>query len=180
MADRFLAPRAGRMTPSGSTQRRRGGEIVAVQQRGSAPVPARWEPLQDIERVTDRMRRMLDETFGEWPSALRQAGAWSPSVDIEELDDAYLVEAELPGVKADDVDIELAGNELSISGELKEKERRGVLRTQTRRVGRFDYRVRLPEQLDPEKVEADLKEGVLTIRVPKSERASRKKIQITS
>jgi HSP20 family protein len=151
---------------------------MAVQQRGTSRAPVRWEPLQDIERVTDRMRRMLDETFGDWPSALQQAGAWTPSVDIEETDDAYAVEAELPGVKRDDVDIELSGNELSISGEVKETERKGVLRKQTRHVGRFEYRVRLPEQLDPEQVEADLKDGVLMVRVPKSERAARKKIEI--
>jgi HSP20 family protein len=151
---------------------------MAVQQRSPTRVPTRWEPLQDIDRVTDRMRRMLDETFGDWPSALERVGAWSPSVDIEETDDAYVVEAELPGVKRDDVDIELSGNELSITGEVKETERKGVLRKQTRRVGRFEFRVRLPEQLDPDEVDADLKDGVLTIRVPKSEKAARKKIEI--
>jgi HSP20 family protein len=151
---------------------------MAVQQRGSTHVPTRWEPLQDIDRVTDRMRRMLDETFGDWPSALERAGAWSPSVDIEETDDAYVVEAELPGVQRDDVDIELSGNELSITGEVKETERRGVLRKQTRRTGRFDYRVRLPEQINPDSVDADLKDGILNVRVPKSERAARKKIEI--
>jgi hypothetical protein len=60
-----------------------------------------------------------------------------------------VLEAELPGVRQEDVDIELVGNELAISGELKEKERTGVVRRRTRRTGRFDYRVALPEQVDP-------------------------------
>src|SRR5918912_2900300 len=105
----------------------------------------RWEPLQELEQVTERMRRMLDETFGaglgRWPSLFQETGGWSPFVDIEERDDAYVLEAELPGVKRDDVNIELVGNELAITGELKDRERTGVLRRRTRRTGRFEYRV---------------------------------------
>jgi HSP20 family protein len=141
----------------------------------------RWDPFEELEQVTERMRRMLDETFGDfgrWPSLLGDTVAWSPLVDIEEFDDAYQLEAELPGVRREDVDIELVGNELVISGELKEKERTGIVRRRTRRTGRFDYRVTLPEQLDADKIEAALSDGVLTVRVPKSERAQRKRIEI--
>jgi HSP20 family protein len=146
-----------------------------------AAAPERWEPFQELEQVTERMRRMLEGTFGgfgRWPSLLPETAGWSPLVDIEEQDDAYLLEAELPGVRQEDVDIELVGNELAISGELKEKDRTGVVRRRTRRTGRFDYRVTLPEQVDAEQIEASLAEGVLTVRVPKSERAQRKKIAI--
>jgi HSP20 family protein len=150
------------------------------ERRGSG-APERWSPVQEFEQVTERMRRMLDETFGgfgRWPSLLSETAGWSPLVDIEEQDDAYVLEAELPGVRQNDVDIELVGNELAISGELKEKQRTGVVRRQTRRTGRFDYRVTLPEQVDAEKIDASLADGVLTVRVPKSERAQRKKIAI--
>lgn len=151
---------------------------MAVSERGSA-TPERWAPLREFEQVTDRMRRMLDESLGGWPSLLSEA-AWSPPVDLEETDDAYVVEAELPGVKREDVNIEIAGNELSISGEIKERERKGVLRRQMRRVGRFEYRLRLPDQVDGDKIEANLDEGVLTVRVPKSERAERRRIEVKS
>ncbi len=150
-------------------------------ERRRAGAPERWEPFQELEQVTERMRRMLDETFGgfgRWPSLLQETAGWSPLVDVEEQDDAYVLEAELPGVKRDDVDIELVGNELAITGELKEKERSGVLRRRTRRMGRFDYRVTLPEQVDAEQIDASLSEGVLTVRVPKSQRAHRKKVAI--
>jgi HSP20 family protein len=126
---------------------------------------------------------MLDETFGGFglQSPLITEGAgWAPLVDIEEHDDAYVLEAELPGVKREDVNIEVAGTELSIRGEIKEKERKGALRRRTRRTGRFEYRVRLPEEVDPSKIKASLDQGVLTIHVPKSERAQRQKIEITS
>jgi HSP20 family protein len=152
-------------------------------ERRRASAPEQWEPLQQLEQVTEWMRRMLDQTFGgfgRWPSLLQESAGWSPLVDIEEHDDAYVLDAELPGVKRDDIDIELVGNELTITAELKEKERTGVVRRRTRRTGRFDYRVTLPEQVDPDQIDASLTEGVLTVRVPKSERAQRKKIAIKS
>jgi HSP20 family protein len=124
---------------------------------------------------------MLEQTFGSlgWPSPTEQGG-WSPLVDIEEADDAYVVEADLPGVKRQDVNIELVGNELMVTGEIKERERKGALRRQTRRVGRFDYRIVLPDHVDDDKVEANLTDGVLTVRVPKAERAQRRKIEVKS
>jgi HSP20 family protein len=143
--------------------------------------PERWQPFQEFEQVTERMRRMLEETFGgfgRWPSLLQETAGWSPPVDIEEQDDVYVLEAELPGVTRENIDIELVGNELAITGELKEKERTGVVRRRTRRTGRFDYRVTLPEQVDAEQIDASLDEGVLTVRVPKSERAQRRKVAI--
>jgi HSP20 family protein len=81
-------------------------------------------------------------------------------------------------VRRENIDIELVGNELGITGELKEKERTGVVRRRTRRTGHFDYRVTLPEQVDAEQIDASLDEGVLTVRVPKSERAQRRKVAI--
>ncbi len=89
-----------------------------------------------------------------------------------------MLEAELPGVKRDELDIELVGNEVAITGELKEKERTGVVRRRTRRTGRFDYRVTLPERVDAEQIDASLDNGVLTVLLPKSERAQRRKIAI--
>jgi HSP20 family protein len=139
----------------------------------------RWEPFRELEQVTERMRGILEQTIGGLaPSLLTEQGGWSPLVDIEEEDDAYVVEAELPGVKEKDLDIEIVGNELGISGEVKERERKGVLRRQTRRTGRFDYRVRLPEPVDAGQIDAKLANGVLTVRVPKSERAQRRKIEV--
>jgi HSP20 family protein len=148
-------------------------------ERRSTLAPERWEPFTEFEQVTERMRRLLDQTFGgmSLPS-LVEAGGWSPLVDIEEHDDAYLIEAELPGVKRNDVNIELVGNELAITGEVKEKQRKGTVRRRTRRTGRFAYRVTLPNQVDPEKVEAKLDDGVLNVRVPKSEKARRRKVEL--
>jgi HSP20 family protein len=78
------------------------------------------------------------------------------------------------------VDVELIGNELAISGESRQREHEGTLRTQMRRIGRFEYRVTLPDHVESDKVEAKLDDGLLTVRIPKSERAQRRKIEVES
>jgi HSP20 family protein len=78
------------------------------------------------------------------------------------------------------VNVELVGNELTITGDMKERERKGVLRKQTRRVGHFEYRVTLPDLVDAEKIDAKLKDGVLILRIPKAERERRRKIEVNS
>ena len=173
------------MAPSAGAGRDR-VRWAAVQDSSLTVKPGAGGLEQQLEQhraeLTAYSYRMLEQTIGgAWPSPLLTEGAgWAPLVDIEEQDDAYVLEAEVPGVKREDVNIEVVGNELSITGEIKEKERRGALRRRTRRTGRFEYRVRLPEQVDASKIEASLDQGVLTIRVPKSERSQRQQIEIKS
>jgi HSP20 family protein len=147
---------------------------MQLQEKRQAGAQERWEPLGDLELATDRMRRLLEQTFGQVPTSV----GWLPLVDIEEQDDAYVVEAELPGAKRDDVNIELVGNELIVSGEITERERKGILRRSTRRVGAFEYRVVLPENVDRDDIDAKLDDGVLTVRIPKAEQAQRRRIDV--
>jgi HSP20 family protein len=104
--------------------------------------------------------------------------AGSPAVDVEETQDAFVVEAELPGVRPEDVTAEIRDNELSIRGEVKERERSGILRRQTRRTGRFDYLVVLPSEVKDDHVEASLKDGVLRLQINKAEQAQPRRIEI--
>jgi HSP20 family protein len=140
------------------------------------------DTFTDLGRATDRFRSMVDQILsGASPTALaREAGIWVPDVDVEELDDAYMIEAELPGVDRKDVNVQLAGNELSITGEIKERERKGIVRRRTRRTGRFELHLTLPERVDSEKVDARFDNGVLTVRVPKLESAQRRQIEVKS
>lgn len=153
---------------------------MSMQQRRMAP--QRWEPMRDIETMAERMRRLLEESFGGGGGIqmLPDGGVWSPAVDVEETEDAFVVEAELPGVEREDVDIELVGDELLIRGEIKERERQGIIRRRTRRTGRFEYRIVLPDHVAGDQVQARLDNGILTVRVPKSERAQRRRIEVTS
>jgi HSP20 family protein len=105
-------------------------------------------------------------------------GVWLPLVDIEEAEDAWIVEAELPGAKREDVHVELRDNELVIFGEIKERERKGILRRRTRRTGEFEYRVTIPGEADPVGIDASLHEGVLTVRIPKPARQRPREIEV--
>lgn len=137
-----------------------------------------WDPLRELDDLQHRFSSLLESTFGDIPDL--SLGGWTPAVDIEETDDAFVVEAELPGVNREDIDVELDESQLVIHGEIKERERRGVLRRQTRRTGRFDYRVVLPGQVDVDEVDASLKDGVLRLELHKSEASRSRHIEISS
>jgi HSP20 family protein len=143
--------------------------------RRSAGQADRWNPLRDFEDLFQQVDRLAWSAMGTAPDAR----PWLPAGDVVETDDAYLVEIELPGVRREDVDIELYGNELVVTGELKERERKGLLRRRTRRLGEFEYRVTLPGDIRADGVEASLDSGVLTVRVPKMNAAKPDKIKIT-
>lgn len=128
--------------------------------------------LSDLDTLTQEFARLLD-----LPSLGADAGI-TPLADVEETDDAYLVDVELPGVKKQDVDIELQDRRLVISGERRERERVGLLRRKARSTGRFYFEITLPEPVDEDQVEAHLEDGVLQVRVPKREGARRRHIDI--
>ncbi|GAA3707487.1 Hsp20/alpha crystallin family protein [Zhihengliuella alba] len=151
-------------------------EIMALPVLRSNSTPERWDPFREIEDLYTQMGHWMDSTFGR---SDQSTAGWAPLADVSETDDAYLVEVELPGVKREDVSIELSGQDLVVAGELKEQEREGTLRHRTRRTGRFSYRVRLAEAVDADAVSATLNDGVLRIRVPKSEAVKPRRIAIT-
>jgi HSP20 family protein len=126
---------------------------------------ARWDPFQELQHL----QQQFAQVFQAWPG-LDGGGDidFSPPVDVEETDDAFVVEVEVPGVKKGDVHIELVGRRLVVSGERKDKERAGILRRRTRAVGTFRYEVVLPSAVDEDGVTAALNEGVLVITVPKT------------
>ncbi|MCV7345886.1 Hsp20/alpha crystallin family protein [Mycolicibacterium rhodesiae] len=107
------------------------------------------------------------------------SAAWSPAADIVETDSAYVIEVELPGVRREDVDVTLHGNELVVTGELKERKRDGIFRRRVRKVGEFAFRVTLPGPLREDDVEASLAYGVLKLYVPKAETTKSSKITVT-
>ena len=133
-----------------------------------------WDPFRELDDLAERMRSLWESGFG---GALDR---WSPLGDLEEGEDAYTVEIDLPGVRRDDVDIQLVDRVLTVTGEVKEKERTGMLRRRTRRVGQFHYSVTLPGDVDADDVSAQLHDGVLTVRLAKSPEARPRRIAIAS
>lgn len=142
----------------------------------SSALAERSDPIREFEDLQTRMERLMESVWSG--TGVAGAGIWTPPVDIEETEDAWVVEAELPGAKHDDVHVELRDSELVISGEIKERERAGILRRRTRRTGQFEYRVSLPGDPDSDRVDASLDEGVLRVRVPKSERNRPREIEV--
>jgi HSP20 family protein len=154
--------------------RKEGGKEMALPARQSRYTPNRWDPFAALEDLHDEMSRLLTNVF---PDVGRiSVNAWSPPVDVEEDDDAYVVEADIPGVRADDVSVEVTGNELRITGRIEE----GVSRRRTRQIGEFDYRLTLPGGVDAEGAEANLEHGVIKLRLPKTARATRHRIPVVS
>jgi HSP20 family protein len=138
------------------------------------------EPFEQLRMLS----RMLDELVGDWPGprAVSGEGFSTPLGDLEELDDAWLLRAELPGVRREDVDVQVDGRRLLVRAERKETERKGILRRTTRTTGRYYLEVVLPGEVDPDGVEATLEDGVLTVRAakPEAEQAGRRRIAIRS
>lgn len=131
-----------------------------------------------VGRLQDELNRMFDQNLGlELTSA---NNVWAPAVDIREEDGRYLITADLPGVKSEDIDITLEHGVLTIQGSRDEESREekpGYHRVERFR-GRFVRSFALPDTADNEKVDAHLKEGVLTIAIDKKERAKPRRIAV--
>ena len=144
---------------------------------------ARWNPWREFED----MEKRLSTIFGRPPIAAsgekKEAMAvaeWSPLVDISEDDKGYVVKAELPEMKKEEIKINVLDDVLSISGERKyEKEEKGKKYHRVERAyGSFMRSFTLPEDADGSKVSAEYKDGVLNVRPPKSEKARPKSIEV--
>ena len=104
---------------------------------------------------------------------------WAPLADVIETDDGYEINAEVPGMRKDQVEVQVQDRELIISGEMKDIDR-GRRHRSTRRTGKFEYHTYLPGDIKPDQVKATLSEGVLSVRVPKSDMAKPRKIAVAS
>ncbi len=135
-----------------------------------------------LQQLRSEMDRLFTDFLRELPGT-RGGGFFAertfPAVNLWENEGELYVEAELPGVKQDDLDISVVGNELTIKGERPNMEQEGLtFHRRERGTGAFTRVLRLPTDVDPTKVEASLRDGVLAIRLPKAEAAKARKIQI--
>ena len=142
----------------------------------------RWEPFEGLSRLHNRINDLFDESFGRAravPSAA--AGVWLPPVDILESHDAYLIRAELPGMKKEEVHLEVNDGTLTVSGERKaETLSDGVEYHRTERVnGKFSRSFYLPQTVKQDGIKATYRDGILEIHVPKAEDAKPRQIAIS-
>lgn len=139
------------------------------------------DALPDIGQMQREMNLLFDSFFrgGQFDDG-SHGDFLSPAVDIVERDDEYIVEAELPGLTKDDVKISIEGNILTIKGEKKQekvKEGRNAHRTE-RAYGAFMQSFTLPTSVKTDKIEANYRDGILTITLPKAEEAKPKAIEV--
>jgi HSP20 family protein len=143
------------------------------------PVKRKEGGRSSLSRLHDEMDDLFRSFFsdGDWPV---WSGSRWPAIDIAEKDNEFMVKAEVPGCKADDIDISVHGNVLTISGEKKaeeEKKEKGYYHIE-RSYGSFRRDLHLATEVNPGKIEATCKDGVLTITLPKSEKAKAVKVKV--
>lgn len=146
------------------------------------PFKTRWNPLQEREELESQLATLfgLREVTGNGGKESLTVAQWSPLVDITETQHEYLIKAEVPDMKKEDVRLRVENDLLTMSGERKfEKEDKGLKHHRIERAyGSFTRSFSLPEDADGSKVTADYKDGMLHVHLPKSEKATAKAIEI--
>lgn len=140
----------------------------------------RWEPAREMMTLREAMDRLFDDAF---TSPLSLAGNWSvPAVDMYQTDNDVVVKAALPGIKADEVQINITGEVLTLKGEVKQSEetREKAYHIREQRWGAFERSIILPTDVVADKAKADFENGILTITLPKAEEVKPKTITIKS
>ena len=137
-------------------------------------------PKGELNRLFDEVDAILNRSLRTFGRSGLWSDAFTPLADIEETDDAFVLDVELPGIDRKDVSVEVRGRWVTISGERTERERKGIFRTKTRVTGRFHYEAVLPEDIDVDRVTATYEDGVLTLHAPKAEpaRSQARKVEI--
>ena len=139
----------------------------------------RWDPFRDLMSIQNEMNRLFGRTYGGDVGETTR-GAWTPSLDVYETQEKFVITMELPGVSLDDVDISVEDSTLVVRGERKfyrEQDEDSFLRIE-RRFGEFTRSLTLPSTADAEGIQASFDQGVLMIEVPKREEARPRKITI--
>jgi HSP20 family protein len=133
----------------------------------------RWDPFAEIARIQDQFARWAGR---ESPFV----GTFSPAIDIFDEKDAILVKAEVPGIKSEDIKISVDNNVLTVTGErkLEQAEKKEGYHRIEREYGSFSRSFNLPATVDADHVEADMTDGVLTVRVPKKAAPEPKRIEV--
>jgi HSP20 family protein len=142
----------------------------------------RWEPFREFTTLQNEMNRLFNTVFdaptpGNGGNTLRR---WMPAMDLVETEDHFVLRADLPGMKEEDVKIEFEDGTLTVSGERKaehESKNEGYYRVE-RAFGSFSRSLTLPQGIDPEAVTANFNSGVLEVRIPKPEQRKPRRIEI--
>jgi HSP20 family protein len=147
----------------------------------------RWDPFAMFDELQQDMARFWNQPFGAWPmprllQRMPGPARWAPRMDVYERDNQLIIEAELPGIKKEDVQVELEGSDLVIHGESHEEhqvKQEDYYRTE-RSFGSFHRRLPLPFEVSPDQIQASMNNGVLEVRIlrPAQAKTEAKRIQV--
>ena len=138
----------------------------------------RWEPAREMMTLREAMDRLFDDAYTH-PFSMRDG--WSvPVVDMYQTDDEIVVKASLPGIKADEVQINITGDVLTLKGEVRHEEEKNdkAWHIREQRWGSFQRSVALPTNVVSDKAQAEFENGILTITLPKAEEVKPKTITV--
>jgi HSP20 family protein len=136
----------------------------------------RWDPFREMTQVQNQFNRLVDQVWG----GRQERESWLPAVDVFDRQDAVVLKAELAGMNADDIQIEVEDNVLTIKGERKFEEKvedERYYRVE-RRFGSFQRSLALPQGVKPDEIQAGYEDGILTVTVPKAEEEKPKRIEV--
>jgi HSP20 family protein len=142
----------------------------------------KWNPFNELEDISNRLNQMFGRPVvsAAADQQMLKVADWTPSVDISETDQAYLIKAEIPEVKKEDVKVTIDDGMITIQGERKmEKEEKGKkFHRIERSYGSFVRSFRLPDGVDESKAKAEFKDGMINVTLPKSEKAKSKAVEV--
>jgi len=139
----------------------------------------RWEPFREIDTLHREMNRLFDDFM---PTVRRENGnlTFAPAAELEETEDAIHLRLEIPGLEAKDLDVQVMAEAVSVSGERKSEtrtEEKGIFRSEFR-YGKFHRVIPLPTRIDNQNVQAEYKDGVLRLNLPKVEAEKNKVVKV--
>ena len=136
----------------------------------------------EVNRLRNEIERLYERFFDLRPFHHVEEGEWIPTLDVSETAREVIVKAEIPGMEAKDIHVALEGGMLTIKGERKQEreEQEENFHRVERSYGSFYRSIRLPSEVDPDQVKATYKKGILKINMPKTEKETRKKIEVTA
>ncbi|MCU0788436.1 MAG: Hsp20/alpha crystallin family protein [Verrucomicrobia bacterium] len=150
--------------------------------RWQSPVAANWSGISRLTDLRDEIDRLFEVPLAGLTQTSPWMSGWTPALDVYEDKDHFTVQAEVPGMKKEDIEVSLHEGTLTISGERKEeaKSEEGGLYRSERYFGRFQRAVDLPASVVGDKVKAEYRDGILTITLPKAEEAKPKQINVNA
>jgi len=146
--------------------------------RWQRPELSTWQGFGRLSDLRDEIDRLFESPLAELTRTSQLLSGWTPPIDLFEDKDSFIVRAELPGMKKEDIDLSLHDGSLSISGERKSEEKDAEAYRAERFFGRFQRTITFPALVAADQAKAQYKDGILTVKLPKTEEAKPKHIDV--